>query len=150
MNAPARYLAPASLTSRWLITKIITAVALSLIVLLGAIVGGHHEGEQTPSLGVVAASSAVALSHASEPIASTPVSDALPAMDAVDEALLGSVGCLLGVFCCILLFALARWVLTRRSSRHLSSAPRSTAPILSTGLAAPTPLTLEQLSLSRT
>ncbi|WP_141651286.1 hypothetical protein [Microbacterium sp. 3J1] len=150
MNAAAGTPASAMPTSRWLITKIITAVVLSLLVVLGTVIGGHHEGEKSLSVAVAASTPSDAdhsspLVTASHSIAAEQFADG-----AVDAALLGSVGCLLGIFCCILLFVLRRWMLLRRSARCLGHAPRQAARVSSTGLALPSPLSLEQLSLSRT
>ncbi|WP_404473519.1 hypothetical protein [Microbacterium aerolatum] len=143
MNPTVSKRAKALLSETSLITKIITGIGLSLILMLGAWSGENHESETS-------------ILTISVDIASTPTQDTysaevpIPGAAVDDGVILGVAGCLLGIACCFLMFVIARALSVRVPLRALVCLPRMRAPSLATGRPFTAPLSLTQLSLSRT
>lgn len=151
MNLSASRRATALLCDRLLITRIITGIGLALLLILGASIGSHHEAESSTPLATSSLVSAT-LPQADPPgadatanLAGTAISDVVS-----DSVMLGVAGCLLGIICCFLLFVVARSLHRRVGLRTLCRLRRTGVPAPPTGRAFIAPLSLVQLSLSRT
>ncbi len=144
------------LNERLLITKIITCLGLALLLVIGAWSAVHSEVDGTVT---AAASTASPLDVA---LVSTATGDAealpglggstIPASAWADEStlLVGAVGCLLGIFCTILLVAFLRFFVLRGHSPFLGVVARAISAYVVRIAPARQPLTLAQLSVSRT
>ena len=137
------------LNERLLITKIVTCLGLALLLVIGAWSAMHHEAENPAE--VAAAVPAVAAAEQSHPA----VSDAftLPSTSQVSQAsgiLLGVVGCALGVLCVLIMFVAVRRRLVRSPSHLIQLSPRLPLPPIVSARPFTPPLSLAQLSLSRT
>lgn len=133
------------LSERLLITRIITSVALALLLVVGVWMATHTEPE-------AAAPSASSVSeHVDAHIA--PIAAGAQVIDqgATSPTLLGVAMCVLGVLCGLLLVVVTRWLhRTRRPQPE-----RELLPLLRALLPTPAPprvhaFTLTQLSISRT
>lgn len=129
------------LSERLLITRIITSVALALLLVVGAWMATHTEPQ------VAAPAASTVTEHVGAPIAAgAPVID-----QGTSSTVLGVAVCVLGVLCGLLLVVVTRWVHRTRQpqpERGLLPLPRALLP-------APAPprltaSTLTQLSISRT
>ncbi|CAN7416110.1 MULTISPECIES: hypothetical protein [unclassified Microbacterium] len=146
----------ASRTDDFLITKIITALGLALLLVVGAWPGGHRDATDatqylsttsssslgTPSTGQVSAGS-------DERVVGT-TAEQVVAGDTANDIVIGVAGCLLGILCCFL-----GLIVTRTFRRHVPShvrerLPRAPSPAAMTGRLFALPPSLTQLSLSRT
>lgn len=130
------------LSERLLITRIITSVALALLLVVGAWMATHTEPDA-----VAPTASSVTVHGDAHIAAGTPVID----QGTTSPTLLGVAACVLGVLCGLLLIVATRWVhRTRRPQPE-----RGLLPLLRALLPAPAPpraaaFTLTQLSISRT
>ncbi|KDA04578.1 hypothetical protein DC31_06065 [Microbacterium sp. CH12i] len=123
---------------------------MALLLILGASIGSHHEAESTPlaSSSLVSATLPQADSSGAggtANLAGAAISDVVS-----DSVMLGVAACLLGIICCFLLFVVARSLFRRVTLRTLCRLPRTSVPAQQTGRAFIAPLSLTQLSLSRT
>ena len=133
------------LSERLLITRIITSVALALLLIVGAWMASHTE----PEAGAPASSSVA--EHVDAHIA--PSTSGVPVIDqgTTTPTLMGVAVCVLGVLCGLLLVAVNRWLHRTRKPQP----ERSLLPLLRALLPAPAlpragALSLTQLSVSRT
>lgn len=133
------------LSERLLITRIITSVALALLLIVGAWMATHTE----PETAAPPASSVA--EHVDAHIA--PIAAGTPVMDqgTGSPTLLGVAVCVLGVLCGLLLVVVNRWLHRARRPQP----ERGLSPLLRALLPAPAPpravaFTLTQLSISRT
>ncbi|WP_251454395.1 hypothetical protein [Microbacterium sp. Marseille-Q6648] len=133
------------LSERLLITRIITSVALALLLIVGAWMATHTEPE------AAAPTASSVTEHVDAHIA--PIAAGAPVIDqgTTSPTLLGVAACVLGVLCGLLLIVATRWVhRTRRPQPE-----RGLLPLLRALLPAPAPpraaaFSLTQLSISRT
>lgn len=145
MISAARTQKAVILSERLLITKIITSVALALLLIVGAWMATHTE------TGTVAPTASSVTEHVDAHIA--PLAADAPAIDqgAAAPALLGVAVCVLGVLCGLLLVVVNRWLLGARRPQPepgLSLLLRALLPAPAPPRAAA--FTLTQLSISRT
>lgn len=139
------------LSEQLLITRIITAVGLALLLLLGAAGASHSESEGASSSLLMA--STLLDPHVAPGDSGTSVDEYLTgaADDGTAGVLVGVALCALGVLCGLVLVIFARMLSRRRGVVYL--APRWAAPSLVPAriIVAPTgALSLTQLGLSRT
>lgn len=153
-SAPSRPLR--ILNERLLITKIITCLGLALLLVIGAWSAAHSEAD-----GTVATAEVSTISSLDAASASTITGDAealplsggtIPLSAWADESTLlaGAVGCLLGIFCTILLVAFLRFFVLRRHPPLIGVVARAISAHVAPIAPARQPLTLAQLSVSRT
>jgi len=145
MISAARTQSAVTLSERLLITRIITSVALALLLVVGAWMATHAEPEAAPP-----ASSSVT-GHADAHIAPIIADASVIEQGTTSPALLGVGVCVLGVLCGLLLILVNRWLHRVRRPQP----DRSRLPLLRTLLPASAPprtgaLSLTQLSVSRT
>lgn len=136
-----------------LITKIITGVGLALLLIIGAWSGGHRDAEVAPSLTTAHASSLGEIGE--DLIVPAEGADGVAAERGLTEsvsgyAVIGGVGCLLGIVCCFLVLIFARTSFNRVPSQTRERMSRVPTPIAMTGRLFTLPPSLTQLSLSRT
>ncbi len=133
------------LSERLLITRIITGVALALLLIVGAWMATHIEPAATPP---TASSTTEQMDAHIAPIATgAPVTD----QGTTSPTLQGIAVCVLGVLCGLLLVVMNRWL-------HRTPRPQPESgllPLLRVLSPAPSPpraaaFTLTQLSISRT
>jgi len=133
------------LSERLLITRIITSVALALLLIVGAWMATHAEPEAAAP--TVSSVTEHVDAHIAPIAAGTPIID----QGTTSPALLGVAVCVLGVLCGLLLVVVTRWLhRTRRPQPE-----RELMPLLRALLPTPAPpraaaFTLTQLSISRT
>ncbi|MGI0522004.1 MULTISPECIES: hypothetical protein [Microbacterium] len=147
----------ASRADKFLITKIITALGLALLLVVGAWPGGHRDATDatpylsttsssalgTPSTGHVSAGSGESVAGAT--------AEQFVTGDTANDIMIGVAGCLLGIICCFLVL-----IVTRTFRRHIPSSrirerlPRAPSMAALTGRLFALPPSLTQLSLSRT
>lgn len=133
------------LSERLLITRIITSVALALLLIVGAWMATHAEPEAAAP--TVSSVTEHVDAHIAPIAAGTPIID----QGTTSPALLGVAVCVLGMLCGLLLVVVTRWVhRTRRPQPE-----RELLPLLRVLFPAPAPpraaaFTLTQLSISRT
>ena len=147
----------ASRADKLLITKIITALGLALLLVVGAWPGGHRDATDatpylsttsssalgTPSTGHVSAGSGESVAGAT--------AEQFVTGDTANDIMIGVAGCLLGIICCFLVL-----IVTRTFRRHIPSSrirerlPRAPSMAALTGRLFALPPSLTQLSLSRT
>ena len=133
------------LRERLLITRIITSVALALMLIVGAWTATHAESE------AAAPSASSITEHLDAHVA--PAATGMPGIDqsTTNSTLLGIAVCVLGVLCGLLLVVATRWLhRTRQPQPELGLLPllRALSPAPAPPRAAA--LTLTQLSISRT
>lgn len=141
----------------FLITKIITALGLALLLVVGAWPGGHRDAtDATPYLSTTSSSSlgTPSTGHVSagpgESVAGA-TAEQFVTGDAANDIMIGVAGCLLGIICCFLVL-----IVTRTFRRHIPSSrirersPRAPSLAAMTGRLFALPPSLTQLSLSRT
>ncbi|WP_156153155.1 hypothetical protein [Microbacterium oxydans] len=147
----------ASRADEFLITKIITALGLALLLVVGAWPGGHRDAtDATPYLSATSSSSlgTTSTGHvsagSSESVAGA-AAEQFVTGDAANDIMIGVAGCLLGIICCFLVL-----IITRTFRRHVPSShirerlPRAPSLAAMTGRLFALPPSLTQLSLSRT
>lgn len=134
------------LSERLLITKIITSVALALLLIVGAWMAATHTETET-----AAPTASSVTEHVDAHIA--PLAADAPVMDqgTAAPALLGVAVCVLGVLCGLLLVVVNRWLLRARRPQP----EPGLLPLLRAMMPAPAPpraaaFTLTELSISRT
>lgn len=147
MNPTVSRYAKAMLAETSLITKIITGIGLALLLVVGAWSGDVHNSET--SMMTVSAAPTPSLNTSSADADESAAGSAF-IEDAVDAVMIGVAGCLLGIACCFLVLVVGRMLLVRLTLRALARLPRVPAPLPTTGLLFTAPLSLTQLSLSRT
>ncbi|WP_417508551.1 hypothetical protein [Microbacterium sp.] len=133
-----------------LITKIITGLGLALLLILGAWSGEIHESETS-----ISTASLAGVPLPTQDLSSVGSAEAAAASTAIGEGsddplMLGVAGCLLGIICCVLVLVLARILSVRAAPRILFRLPRMLAFARATGRPVTAPLSLAQLSISRT
>ena len=133
------------LSERLLITRIITSVALALLLIVGAWMAAHTEPE------AAAPTASSVTEHMDAHIA--PIAAGTPVIDegTTSPTLLGVAVCVFGVLCGLLLVVVTRWVHRTRQPQP----ERGLLPLLRALVPAPAPrrvvaFTLTQLSISRT
>ncbi|MET0829684.1 MAG: hypothetical protein ABWY26_09205 [Microbacterium sp.] len=149
------------LHERLLITKIVTGLALVFLLVVAVWSADHSETNGVASVASAAATTsdgavaAVLTSDGRWGMASdvesfpTEIAVGLSADDS-GGVLAGFAGCLLGIFCGLLLLALVRLHAQRFRPKVLGAAPRVLDPVKSVARLFTPPLSLTQLSLSRT
>ncbi len=146
-----------SRADEFLITKIITALGLALLLVVGAWPGGHRDAtDATPDLSTTSSSSlgTPSAGHFSAGSGESVVgatAEQFLAGDSANDIVIGVAGCLLGIICCFLVL-----IVTRNFRRHVPSShirerlPRAPSLAAMTGRLFALPPSLTQLSLSRT
>lgn len=141
----------------FLITKIITALGLALLLVVGAWPGGHRDAtDATPYLSTTSSSSLGTpstgqVSAGSDESVVGATAEQVVAGDTANDMVIGVAGCLLGILCCFLVL-----IVTRIFRRHVPSSrirerlPRAPSLAAMTGRLFALPPSLTQLSLSRT
>ncbi|WP_136031778.1 MULTISPECIES: hypothetical protein [unclassified Microbacterium] len=141
----------------FLITKIITALGLALLLVVGAWQGGHRDAtDATPYLSTTSSSSlgTPSVGHVSAVTGESDVgatAEQVVTGDTANDIMIGVAGCLLGIICCFLVL-----IVTRTFRRHVPSSrirerlPRAPSLAAMTGCLFALPPSLTQLSLSRT
>lgn len=147
-NRPARMLNESLLT-----TRLITAIGLVFLLLVGGWSATHSERE-SPSPGaapvVVALDEQSVAAHGAV-TGDTSATAATTGVENLGGSLMGAAaGCLFGLLCCLVLIAFTKLASRRHPSVVPTVSPPSTAPAVTAArLFVPT-LTLSQLSISRT
>ncbi|MGX5769783.1 hypothetical protein ACWKWN_03420 [Microbacterium trichothecenolyticum] len=147
MVAPARTPQAGMLTERLLIMRLITSIALALLLMLGIAASGHAEGDGEGGIPLITAVMDPHVDSAASDAAPGAVMESSPA-----NRLLGGVAlCVLGVLCGLVAFLLARAIRLRRLFSVLTRAPRPPVrPLALITLPRATTPTLPELGLSRT
>ncbi|MEU4015089.1 hypothetical protein AB0E56_07430 [Microbacterium sp. NPDC028030] len=133
---------PRARDERVLVARIITAVGLALLLVVGAWSTSHGTADLHATLCLAAG-----VSDPTSTASGTGSATDTPAVDAVssDAAL-----CLIAALCVVALVLLFRRLVDRRRGLHLTHAPRTTAPPRAGPRILVPALTLAQLSISRT
>lgn len=147
----------ASRADDFLITKIITALGLVLLLVVGAWPGGHRDAtDATPYLSTTSSSSlgtpsAGHVSAGSGESVAGATAEQFVTGDTANDIMIGVAGCLLGIICCFLVLIVTRTFLRHvPSSRIRERLPRAPSLAAMTGRLFALPPSLTQLSLSRT
>lgn len=142
----------ALLGEKLLITKIITVIGLSLLLLVGAWSAIHHESAATtpPAASVTTPLPMGQDGSASSPEIGYPAVDTISNAGMVDVAMLGVAGCFIGIICCLIALVVTRGLSVRLISRVHTLLPRSRGSAHPTARPFAPALSLTQLSLSRT
>lgn len=146
MNSSASGLMLVARHRRLLITKIIIGVGLAVLLLIGSVAGGHREGESS-GYSVPPATTSV---DVQSPLVAELADAVLSSSSTADSVWLSVAGCLLGVVCCFLFLIVTRSLSSQRTLRLVVHRQRVTIHAPSTGRTLALPLSLTQLSLSRT
>ncbi|KAB1862682.1 hypothetical protein AB1285_17605 [Microbacterium sp. NRRL B-14842] len=146
-----------SRADEFLITKIITALGLALLLVVGAWPGGHRDvTDTTPYLSTTSSSSLGTPSVGQDSAGSGEsvvgaTAEQFVTGDTANDIVIGVAGCLLGIICCFLVL-----IVTRTFRRHVPGShirerlPRAPSLAAMTGRLFALPPSLTQLSLSRT
>ncbi|CAN7178543.1 hypothetical protein LJR044_000329 [Microbacterium foliorum] len=146
-----------SRADEFMITKIITALGLALLLIVGAWPGGHRDATDATAYLSTTSSSSLGTSSAGPVAAGSGESgvgataEHVVAGDTANDIMIGVAGCLLGILCCFLVL-----IVTRIFRRHVPSSrvrerlPRAPSLAAMTGRLFVLPPSLTQLSLSRT
>ncbi|GAA1938456.1 hypothetical protein GCM10009775_33250 [Microbacterium aoyamense] len=143
------------LSERLLITKIITGLGLALLLIVAAWSASHSEADGTlSSAGASVAVSQIVSDAVAGDAAVVPNADqdlvAVTEWADVGTVLAGTAGCLLGIFCTILLIALIRYFVLPRTAPRLGGIARTLSILISADRPVLRPVTLSELSISRT
>lgn len=142
MHLAASTRAPRLWHERLLTTRIVTAVGLALLLLLGSWTAGHRESGDLEGAG---SGSVVAVADAEMSAV-----DGVVAAEDGGAALVDLAACLFGIVCCLLLLAAITSLRTRISRRVYGRLRRPHAVITAFSRRFVPAMTLSQLALSRT
>ncbi|MDX2377740.1 hypothetical protein M4I32_13100 [Microbacterium sp. LRZ72] len=148
-----------TLYERLLITKIITGLGLAFVLVSGIWSAAHSEPGGVSSIlapVVTASADAAAAMGSVEPVAAVSQATTPGAPDRAEVGadnssgmMAGVAGCLLGIFCSLLLLVVKRLYALRVTPRVVAVGSRASAPMRAVARRFTPTLTLVQLSLSR-
>lgn len=140
------------LSERLLITRIITALGVALMLVIGVWSATHAEADRASESASTAVSASVAATDAAAPASDRAAAAADQVASVPDESrtLLDIVACLLGVFCGIVLLTLRRCFGMRAGAGSIRLRRSPMSRILPHARAYVPAPTLAQLALSRT
>lgn len=142
MFSPSRTRPSALLSERLLVSKLVTCLALAVLLIVGAWSATHAD----PAVAEPDAAGVTVFSD--QAVTTEPGGTSVAA--ALDTIAVGTVSCLLGVFCGFVIFSLIRLFALHHRSRLLRTLSRVATPHKDPGRPHRPVLTLVELSLSRT
>jgi len=142
MVSPVRKFATDSRSDRLLITKIITTIALAVLLVIGAGSSGNHEAESSPAV----SHTTVATTFTAD-VDDVALSAAAASPSSADEA--NVFLCILAIISALLLVITARLGILRFALPSPAPSGRRATPLVAHG-APVSALSLTQLSISRT
>lgn len=152
MNATSRTRSTRTLNERLLITRIVTGLGLVLLLVIGVWAATHPAYDaDTPVLTSGAARIAdIPPGHWYDATAQDSAGTTSQVISDAGWATIGVAGCLLGVLCCLIVFALIRLFALRSPPGVVAVLRRIRLPQVITDRSSTPALSLSQLSLSRT